>query len=118
MDKYITGDNIAVAILAVVVCAWLVTQLLTARKQIRELQGEKQRPFDRINERLEKIEEKLDNDNRRIEALQARTGKQDEELRLILRAEMAMMSHIVNGNSIDRIIECRDSINDYLTGLH
>ncbi len=118
MDRYITGDNLALALLLLVGAAWLISQLLGARRQLAELQAEKQKPIRDIVDRLGRIEAKIANDDRRIEALQRRTGRQDEELRLILRAEMAMMSHVLNGNSVDRIQECRDAINDYLTNLH
>jgi hypothetical protein len=66
------------------------------------------------NERLDALEAQvkefskyLDRDNRRLNAL-------DEGNRVTQRALLALMSHAINGNDIDRLTKAKDDLQEYL----
>lgn len=60
------------------------------------------------------IQDKLHNDNERLNELEATTKRQDEELKLILRSQMAMIHHMVDGNNTMKLKEAQEDIEDYL----
>lgn len=60
------------------------------------------------------ITEKLRSDHERLSALETTTKKQDEELKLILRSQMAMIHHMVDGNNTTKLKEAQDDIEEYL----
>ena len=60
------------------------------------------------------IKEKLRSDHERLSALETTTKKQDEELKLILRSQMAMIHHMVDGNNTVKLREAQDDIEEYL----
>ena len=43
--------------------------------------------------------------------------KHDVELQLLLKAQMLMLKHMVDGNSVDKLKEMQDEINRYLLTL-
>lgn len=71
-------------------------------------------PSVKINSRIDKLEEDmkfvktcLDNDNKRL-------NKFDEATRVTQKAILALMSHAINGNDTDKLIEARDELQNYL----
>lgn len=60
------------------------------------------------------IMEKLENDNRRLKALETNDKRREGEFRLLLKAQMAMMQHLLDDNDKEKLKEVRDQINDYL----
>lgn len=60
------------------------------------------------------IQEKLANDHARLNKLEDTTERQDEELKLILRSQMAMIHHMVDGNNTSKLKEAQDDIEEYL----
>lgn len=60
------------------------------------------------------IQEKLQSDHERLSRLEKTTQKQDEELKLILRSQMAMIHHMIDGNGSARLKEMQSDIEDYL----
>ena len=62
-----------------------------------------------INGRLEKHDEKLDNDNRRLKEL-------EDSNKVIMRSMLALMSHAIDGNHTDELRKARDDMQEYLLG--
>lgn len=60
------------------------------------------------------IQDRLQTDNARLTALEGTTKKQDEELKLILRSQMAMIHHMIDGNNSVKLREAQDDIEEYL----
>ena len=60
------------------------------------------------------IQDKLASDNVRLEKLEGTTERQDEELKLILRSQMAMIHHMVDGNNTVKLREAQEDIEEYL----
>ena len=60
------------------------------------------------------IQQKLANDNERLKDLETITARQDDELKLILRSQMAMIHHMVDGNNTTALKNAQKDIEDYL----
>lgn len=60
------------------------------------------------------IQDKLASDNVRLEKLEGTTERQDEELKLILRSQMAMIHHMIDGNNTIKLREAQEDIEEYL----
>ena len=55
----------------------------------------------------QEVDRKLDSDNKRIESL-------GEGIRELCKSNLAILNHLINGNSMDKLTEARDNMNDYL----
>lgn len=60
------------------------------------------------------IQEKLANDHRRLSELEEITKKQDKELKLMLRSQMAMIHHMIDGNNTTALRKSQQAIEDFL----
>ena len=60
------------------------------------------------------VQEKLRNDHERLTKLEETTEKQDGELKLILRSQMAMIHHMIDGNNTNKLKEMQQDIEDFL----
>lgn len=59
-------------------------------------------------------QEKLHSYHERLTKLEETTTRQDEELKLILRSQMAIIHHMEDGNGINKLKETREDIEEYL----
>ena len=84
--------------------ALLALNLITKIKELRKPKM--------ANERT--VEEKLRNDNERLNRLENTTLEQEAELKLILRSQIAMIHHMIDGNGIDRLKETQRDIEEFL----
>lgn len=60
------------------------------------------------------VEERLKNDNERLNDLEDMTKKQEKEMVLILRSQVAMLHHMVDGNNTDALKQSQRDIENYL----
>lgn len=60
------------------------------------------------------VAEKLKNDNERLNRLEDTAREQEAELKLILRSQIAMIHHMIDGNGIDRLKETQRDIEEFL----
>lgn len=63
--------------------------------------------LDALEKKVDKFAEFLDRDNKRLNSL-------DEGNRVTQQALLALMSHAINGNDIDRLSRARDDLENYL----
>lgn len=63
--------------------------------------------LDALEAQVKKFAEYLDRDNKRLNAV-------DEGNRITQRALLALMSHAINGNDIDRLTKAKDDLQEYL----
>ena len=61
----------------------------------------------KVGKEREETRRMLDNDNRRIESL-------EEGNKAICRGVLALLSHEINGNSVDKLTSARDGLTEYL----
>ena len=60
-----------------------------------------------LEDRLKKHEEYFNNDNKRLLAI-------EEGNRVTQKALLALMSHAINGNDVDKLKEAENSLREYL----
>lgn len=60
------------------------------------------------------IQDKLKSDHERLTKLEETTAAQDEELKLILRGQMAMIHHMIDGNNTQALRDTQSDIEEYL----
>ena len=65
------------------------------------------KPHDSMDKWKEDVDRKLNNDNRRIESIETAD-------KVICRGILALLSHEINGNSIDKLKDSQKEITDYL----
>ena len=53
------------------------------------------------------VDHKLDSDNKRIESL-------NSGIQALCKSNLAILNHLINGNSKDKLTEARDNMNEYL----
>lgn len=63
--------------------------------------------LDALEKKVDKLSEYLDRDNRRLNSL-------DEGTRVTQQALLALMSHAINGNDIDKLAKAKDDLENYL----
>ncbi len=89
---------------AIAVLALLIMQIIRHVRELREpsLSGARG------------IQERLRADHDRLSMLERATGRQEEELKLILRAQIVLMHHIVDGNGVENLKAMQRRIEEYL----
>lgn len=103
----LTADGllyVAAVILALVVA---YNTIMGAIKTHREEKQRREAPMDDVSERLKAHDKMLAKDKERLD-------KMDEQSIIMLRAVRALLSHEVNGNSIDKLRDSMAEIDDYL----
>ena len=86
------------------VIALLVMNLITKYRELRKPNV--------ANEKT--VQEKLKSDHDRLCKLEETTQRQDKELKLILRSQMDIIHHMVDGNGADRLKDTQRDIETYL----
>ena len=61
-----------------------------------------------------KLHEQLRSDHDRLSTLERATTRQEEELKLILRAQIVIMHHIVDGNGVENLKAMQRQIEEFL----
>lgn len=86
----------------------------TAIKNYREAKAKKNAPIDKLATRADDTAEKLRTHDTMLEENQKRLDQLEDQQRIVLRALMAMLSHEINGNSIEKL---QDSLNEIMSFL-
>ena len=99
---------------ALITIAAAVSIIISAVKKLKEpenVQNNKIRDIEdkmkHLEDRLKKHEEYFNNDNKRLLAI-------EEGNRVTQKAILALMSHAINGNDIDKLKEAENSLREYL----
>lgn len=66
------------------------------------------------DEKLKGHDEKLDNDNRRLNELEKKQAKTEQDLEMIMTALSALMTHAIDGNHTEELKKKRDDMQEYL----
>lgn len=98
-------DSTIITIIGAVLGSGLLSTIITT------CANSHQRKMDRKNG----VTEKLDEDNKRIKALEAQNKSLQETNALLIRSVLAMINHEIDGNNIEGLKAMRKSITDYIT---
>ena len=66
------------------------------------------------DEKLKGHDEKLDNDNKRINELEKKQERTDKDLKMIMSSLSAMMNHMITGDHIEELKEKHQAMQEYL----
>ena len=121
----ITPDAIWIALFVLFGAVSIYNVFMTAREHHLKNKAMTEKPnteasekikakFAEIDERIELIEDKLSADKRRLEALEQRAEGNEHQMRILLRAQMAMLHHMIDGNNVSKLQLCYDEIETYL----
>lgn len=100
------------AIILVLVAAY--NAIMTAIRNHREAKRIANSPIAKLGERIDRHDELLAKDKSRLDAHDAKLSVLGEESRIMLRGVRALLSHEINGNSIDRLKDSAGEIDEYL----
>ena len=89
---------------AIAALALLILQLIRHVRELREPSLSDARG----------LQERLRADHERLSTLERSTERQEEELKLILRAQIVIMHHIVDGNGVDNLKAMQHQIEEFL----
>lgn len=99
---------------ALITIAAAVTIIINAVKKLKEPENVQNKKISDIEDkmknfedRLKKHEEYFNNDNKRLLAI-------EEGNRVTQKALLALMSHAINGNDVDKLKEAENSLREYL----
>lgn len=72
------------------------------------------RPNDNQNARLDKHDQLLDNDNKRLKALEEWRNEKNDSDRIMMRAMYALLQHNIDGNHKEKLNESLKEIDKFL----
>lgn len=104
-DLTFTDLTTAGAVLLIFLGAYNV--LVSAIKNHREEKKRKAQPYAELEEAVKQHEQRLKNDNERLHEL-------ENSNRIVLRANKAILGHMVNGNSVDKLSASIQEIDQFL----
>ena len=103
----LTFTSIVTALIVILLAIDVYIRVMTAIKAYREEKKRRNQPVDTLEEKMEDHEQKLQRDYRRINDL-------EDGNRIMMRALMAILSHDISGNSVDKLKASMDEIHNYL----
>jgi hypothetical protein len=72
------------------------------------------KPASDRDDRLKRHDEMLDNDNKRLKALEERQAEMEKSQRLLLKGMEALMRHAIDGNNKEQLQKESDNLHDYI----
>lgn len=82
-----------------------ITQILNFVEKIRKTKEDSQ---------TEQNKKKIENHERRITKLEESDNEKDQSIKLLCEGVLALLSHSINGNSIDKLKDAKDELEKYL----
>lgn len=101
-------DNISTWLQLIITAGAVVTLFITVSKAA-------QRPNQTQDERLDALEKWQSEVEKRLETGSSHFERIDSGNRVTQRALLALMSHAINGNDIDKLRKAKDDLETYLT---
>lgn len=66
------------------------------------------------DEKIKGHDEKLDNDNRRLNDLERKQAETEEATQIMMKSMLALMTHAIDGNHVEELKKARDDMQEYL----
>lgn len=85
-----------------------VEKIVNAGKVINEPNVEQNKRLDALEARCDKYDEFFATDKHRMDTF-------EQSISIMMQAEFALLSHAINGNDIDKLREVHSSMMEYLT---
>ena len=110
----VTFDKLLTAAIVVLIIINAYNTIHTAIKNRREEKAIQSSPVSTLKERVDKHETMLQNDKRNIDDMAEDIKSTKNALSVLLRSNRALLSHGINGNSIEKLKASADEIDEYL----
>lgn len=94
------------AIVSVSAAVAVIIKVVQKAKAPEKTQNER---IDKLEKKVERFEQLFDNDNKRLQKL-------EEGNRVTQQAILALLSHALNGNDVDSLQKAKAKLEDYLIG--
>ena len=91
-------------LVAVIIIAKAATDLMINAKKLKAPE--------QVEEKS--MQEKLNSDHERLSKLESATEKQEKEMQLLLRSQVAMLHHMIDGNGVDGLKTMQKQIEDFM----
>ena len=103
----LTFEQLVGAAAVILLLVGIYNTVMSAIKTAREEKKRKNQPVNNLEETVRDHAEKLKRDHERLNTL-------EESNRIVMRALMAMLSHEINGNSVDGLRKSYAEIQQFL----
>ena len=91
------------AIISIATAATIIIKIIQKMKKPEQDQNER---ITTLENRMSKVEQHLDNDNQRL-------NESEKSMKLLMRSNLAIMKHLVNGGDIDTLTKTMNDIQEY-----
>lgn len=103
----LSGADIKTAIVVFAVLVGLAISVLTLITMLRKEKEHSQQPYIRLKETVA-------DHTKRIEKLEAAAGTNVVENRLMMKMQLALVRHAIDGNNIEGLRDMREQVQSYL----
>ena len=110
----VTFEKILSTFALIMLAALLYSQIMSAVKAWREEKKRKNAPVEDLSGKVKANAAKLADHVRMLHNDKERIDFMDKQSNILLRSMMAMLSHEINGNSVDKLQASMSEINEYL----
>lgn len=110
----VTYDKLLTAVVVVLLLITAYNTIYTAIKNHRDEKKYQSSPVTKLSERVDKHDTLLDNDKKAIDEMRDDISSTKAALTVLLKSNRALLSHGINGNSVDRLRASADEIDEYL----
>lgn len=112
--KDLTVEQIIGLMAAFLVLLGAYNTIMAAIKNHREEKKIRESPVTQLKERVDRHDDLLAKDKDRLDAHDRKMDDIGDGMRVMLRNNMAVTSHLINGNSIDKMQMSYAEMQDYL----
>ena len=110
----LTYDKFLTALVVILLLAGAYNTIMQTVKTRREEKKLRDSPVTKLTERVDRHDELLAKDNDRLNTMETRMQDMGEQSTIMLRGVRALLSHEINGNSVDKLNASMSEIDDYL----
>jgi len=103
----LTWQTILGAALVFLLFVDVYLKIMSARKTYRDEKKRKDAPVNNLEETVKDHDEKLKKDHERLNRL-------EEAIRVLMRSQIAQLDHEISGNSVDKLRDSRNEIQQFL----
>ena len=112
--EQLTYDKFLTALVVILLLAGAYNTIMTTIKTRREEKKLRDSPVTQLKERVDRHDELFAKDKDRLDAMETRMQDMGEQSTIMLRGVRALLSHEINGNSVDKLNASMSEIDDYL----
>lgn len=110
----VTYNELLTTIIVLMIGMGVYNTIMTAIKNHREEKRFRNAPLAKIDERLDAHDKYLSDDKSRINTLEGQARNLEREFQLVLKSQLALLRHGIDGNNIDGLKQSQTDIQNYL----